>query len=302
MVRWVPYTRLTLFYVDLYMITEQFIWFIDSRFYYQTTSLDKIVHLIPPHQKSIKIIIDASAQLKGRGYWHLFNDKQLLSDELMQKIETKKEQLIKFFTMNAMDVEITINSSADYLKVLNAEVNNNQNCVVVIEDNVVDKRHSIFQRLTDINAPVLLLNKQAWKHPLSVIGAVDPLHEHARITTIDEHITTLSESWAKQLKASWLVAHCYHVTSVLVKYKSKILSMHRDGLADFAKRHRIPAGKTILLEGVPEVALTSYIKKNSSNILVMGLVTRNKLEQFWIGSTTTVLLTELPCDILLVKK
>ena len=302
MERLVQYTRLTLFYVDLYMITEQFIWFIDSRFFYQTTSLDKVVHLISPHQKSVKIIIDASAQLKGRGYWHLFTEKEILSAELMQKIELKKAQLIKFFTMNAIDVEITINQSSDYLKTLNTDIKNNPNSVVVIEDNSVEKRHSIFQQLTDINAPVLLLSKQAWKHPLSIIGAIDPLHEHARVATIDENIAALTESWARQVKASWLVVHCYNITSVLVKYKSNILSMHRDGLTDFAKKHRIPAGKTILLEGVPEVALASYIKKNSSNILVMGLVTRNKLEQFWIGSTTTALLTELPCDILLVKK
>ena len=284
------------------MITEQFIWFIDSRFYYQTTSLDKMVRLIPPHQKPIKIIIDASAQLKGRGYWHLFSDKDTLLEELMAKIELKKTQLLKFFTMNAIEVEIVINQSTDYLKVLNSEVNNSLNSLVVIEDNTAEKRHSIFQKLTNIEAPVLLLNNKSWKHPLNLVAAVDPLHEHARSGKIDENIVALTESWARLMKANWSVAHCYYVTSVLVKYKSKILSMHRDGLADFAKKYRIPAGKCTLLEGVPEVALVSYIEKNNSNILVMGLVTRNKLEQLWIGSTTTALLTKLPCDILLIKK
>jgi hypothetical protein len=38
------------------MITEQLIWFIDSRFYYQTSSLDKIVRLANIHQKSIKVL------------------------------------------------------------------------------------------------------------------------------------------------------------------------------------------------------------------------------------------------------
>jgi len=284
------------------MITEQFIWFIDSRFYYQTTSLDKLVDLIPPHQKTLKIMIDASTQLKGRGYWHLFTEKDTLLDELMAKIELKKAQLIKFFDMNAINVEIVINQSSDYLKVLNADIKQNVNSLVVIEDSVVEKRHSIFQKLTDIDCPVLLLNHKAWNDPIKLVAAVDPLHEHARPGTIDENIIALTERWSRLLKAGWVVVHCYHVTPVLVKYKHKILAMHRDGLANFAKKCRVPSGKCILLEGAPEIALSAYIGKSNSNILVMGMVTRNKLEQLWLGSTTTALLTKLPCDILLVKK
>ncbi|MDN2663416.1 universal stress protein [Psychromonas sp. 14N.309.X.WAT.B.A12] len=284
------------------MIKEQFIWFIDSRFFYQTKSLDKMVHLILPNQKTLKIIIDASAQLKGRGYWHLFAEKEILSDEIMAKIELKKAQLVKFFAMNAIDVEVSINKSTDYLSVLNAEIANDSQSLVVIEDNAVAQRHSIFQRLTAINAPLLLLSKQAWHQPLSIVAAVDPLHEHARSGALDANIVALAERWAKPLKASWMVAHCYYVTSVLSQYKSKVLSQHKQGLMDFAKKHRIATNQCVLLEGVPEEVLATYINKNSCHILVMGLVTRNKLEQLWVGSTTTALLNELPCDLLLLKK
>jgi nucleotide-binding universal stress UspA family protein len=31
------------------------------------------------------------------------------------------------------------------------------------------------------------------------------------------------------------------------------------------------------------------------------LVARNQLNRLWIGSTTTALLCELPCDMLLIK-
>ncbi|WP_417696107.1 universal stress protein [Psychromonas sp.] len=261
-----------------------------------------MVHLILPNQKTLKIIIDASAQLKGRGYWHLFAEKEILSDEIMAKIELKKAQLVKFFAMNAIDVEVSINKSTDYLSVLNAEIANDPQSLVVIEDNAVAQRHSIFQRLTAINAPLLLLSKQAWHQPLSIVAAVDPLHEHARSGALDANIVALAERWSKPLKASWMVAHCYYVTSVLSQYKSKVLSQHKQGLMDFAKKHRIATNQCVLLEGVPEEVLATYINKNSCHILVMGLVTRNKLEQLWVGSTTTALLNELPCDLLLLKK
>ncbi|TEW54676.1 hypothetical protein E2R68_08230 [Psychromonas sp. RZ22] len=72
------------------MTTEQIIWFIDCRFYYQTTSLDKLVHLVPPHHKTLKIILDARGQYQGRGYWHLLIDNNTLSAELMATINAKK--------------------------------------------------------------------------------------------------------------------------------------------------------------------------------------------------------------------
>ncbi|PKI16575.1 universal stress protein [Colwellia sp. 12G3] len=283
------------------MITEQLIWFIDSRFYYQTTSLEKIIRLANIHQKSIKVIIDASTQLTGHGYWHLFNDKDALSKELMITIEAKKTQLLKYFSMSAIKAEVIINQSANYLATLNTNVESNINSIVIIEDNSAKKRHSIFQHLADINAPVLLLTKNAWKQQISFLVAVDPLHEHARPEMIDNNIVSLTKNWVDRLKAKWTVVHCFYIASVLTKYKKNIQSMHRDGLDDFAKKLRIPPEQSVLLEGIPEEALVLYIRQHHVDILAIGLVARNQLEQLWIGSTTTALLCDLPCDILLIK-
>ena len=288
--------------MKLDMITEQLIWFIDCRFYYRTTSLDKIVHLANIHQKTIKVIIDASAQLKGRGYWHLLNDKETLSKEFMATIDKKRIQLLNFFSMNAIKIEVIINQSSDYLAALNAELGNTDKYIVVIENNIAAKRHPIFQQLTDIKVPILLLNNKAWRHPINILAAIDPLHEHARPGEIDDNIVSLAENWSEILKARWEIAHCCYIASVLSKYKNKVFSMHRDELNFFAKKNRIPLNKCILLEGVPEDALISYIDKQHIDILFIGLVARNKLEQLWIGSTTTALLSEPPCDMLLIKQ
>jgi len=283
------------------MITEQLIWFIDSRFYYQNISLDKIVLLANIHHKRIKIIIDASAQSTGRGYWHLFNDKEALSKELMATIDKKEKQLLKFFSMNAINVEVTINQSTNYLAKINDEVANNANSIIVIEDNIVAKRHPIFQHLNDINSPILLLNSRAWKHPINILAAIDPLHEYASTGRIDDSIISLMQSWSGALKAKWTIAHCYYVDSILTKYKNNVLTMHRDGLNSFEKKFRLSHGQCILLEGIPEDALASYIHQYSIDILMIGLVSRNKLEKLWVGSTTTALLNDPPCDMLLIK-
>lgn len=284
------------------MITENLIWFVDCRYYYQTTSLDKIIQLANIHQKRIKVIFDVSAQLKGRGYWHLFDDKEALSKELLVGVHKKQEQLIKFFDMNAIKVEIIINQATDYLKMLNHEVAKNSHSVVLVEDNAAAKRHSIFQKLTDINTSVLILSHKVWKHPVNLLAAVDPLHEHERLAKIDDNIALLTQNWSLLLKASWEIGHCCHIDGILAKYKNKVLSIHREELSVFAKKHRFSLQKCIVLEGVPELALASYIEKQRMDILVIGLVSRNKLEQFWVGSTTTALLNSPPCDMLLIKR
>lgn len=283
------------------MITEQLIWFIDSRFAYQTTSLDKVVRLANIHQKSIKVIIDVSCQITGRGYWHLFNDKKAFETELMVEVEAKKNKLLKYFSMNAIKVEVAINESANYLAALNASIENNVNSVVIIEGNRAEKRHSIFQHLADINAPVLLLTKKLWKKPMSFLVAVDPLHEHARPEMIDNNIVSLTKNWVDKLQAKWTVAHCFYIASVLTKYKNNVRAMHHDGLDIFAKELKIPHEQCVLLEGIPEDVLASYVRQHHVDIITIGLVARNQLNRLWIGSTTTALLCDPPCDMLLIK-
>jgi predicted RNA-binding protein YlxR (DUF448 family) len=108
------------------MKTEQLIWFIDSRSFYKSASLEKIVRLANIHQHKIKVIIDASALLTGRGYWHLFDDTDNLSHEASTELDRKKAQLQKFFTMNAIKADVIVNQSRNYLQTLNNEIEKNQ--------------------------------------------------------------------------------------------------------------------------------------------------------------------------------
>jgi nucleotide-binding universal stress UspA family protein len=283
------------------MKTEQLIWFIDSRFYFHASSLDKMVRLAKIHNKQVTVIIDASPQLTGHGYWHLFVEKDTLTNNLIADLDEKKTQLLKFFAMNAIKIDVIVNQSTNYLSLLDSEIAIKENCLVVIEDSSISKRHPIFQKLTNIKASILLLQKKIWKHSVNILAAVDPLHEHVRPGQIDDDIVSLIQLLATSLKAKWAIAHCYYVASVLTQHKNKLLLMHREGLNIFAKRLRLPDEHCILLEGTPEDALSSYIHKNQVDILVIGLVTRSKLEQLWIGSTTTTLLGEPPCDLLMIN-
>tara|TARA_R110001583_G_scaffold9945_4_gene46301 strand:+ start:7919 stop:8773 length:855 start_codon:yes stop_codon:yes gene_type:complete len=283
------------------MKTEQLIWFIDSRYFYQNISLDKIVHLANIHQKKITIIIDARGKSPTPWYSHLLHDESLLFNDENILLAEKQVKLLNFFKMNAIKADIMICPSIDYTKIINKEIAKNTNSLVVIEDTQLSKRHPIFQMLTQINAPILLLTNKIWKHPINILGAIDPLHENARPETIDESIVELMAHWGAALKAKQCIAHCCYISPVLSQYKKKIMAEHQDALKDFSKKYRLDKDQQVLLEGQPEERLPTYIKNNQVDVLFIGLVARNKLSQFWIGSTTNALLTTLPCDMLLVK-
>ncbi|WP_413700173.1 universal stress protein [Psychromonas sp. KJ10-10] len=203
--------------------------------------------------------------------------------------------------MNAIKAEVIICPSIDYAKILNKEIAKNANSLVVIEDSQPAKRHPIFQLLTQINAPILLLSNKTWKHPLNIVGAIDPLHENARPETIDDSIVEMMRHWGRDLKAKPTIAHCCYISPVLSQYKKKIMAEHQEALKAFSRKLQLNKDQQVLLDGQPEDILPSYVKNNQVDVLFIGLVARNKLSQFWIGSTTSALLTTPPCDLLLIK-
>jgi nucleotide-binding universal stress UspA family protein len=283
------------------MITEQLIWFIDGRYFYKNISLDKIIYLANAHQRNIKVIIDIRIKSTERSYWHSMTENSLKPNDELDVIYKKKEALLKTLKMSAIKAEIIETQSADHVKIINVELAKSNNSMLILEDAPPKLRHPVFQTLAEINSPVLLLTNKVWKKPINILGAVDPLHENDRPAKIDENIIHHLKDWGASLDVKWTLAHCCYISSVLYQYESKILSMHKEAIKEFADKFRIKKEQYNLLEGLPEEALKSFINKNHTDILFIGLVNRSVFEKLWVGSTTSDFLYEPPCDLLLIK-
>lgn len=283
------------------MVNEQLVWFIDGRYFYNTITLDKIIALANAHQQRIKIIIDVRVKSTERWYWHAINKDSIATNDELEIINNKKQALIDALAVKAIEADIIVTQSADHVKIINTELAKNNNSLLILEDTPPKKRHPVFQALTEINSPVLLLSNRAWHKPISIIGAVDPLHENDRPAKIDDSIVKQLKAWDKALSVKWTLVHCCYISSVLYKYTNKVLLMHKEGLQEFAEQFHIKKAQYTLLEGLPEEALKSFIKKNNVDILCIGLVNRSMLDKLWVGSTTSHFLYEPPCDLLLIK-
>ncbi|TMM42517.1 universal stress protein [Colwellia ponticola] len=284
------------------MINEQLVWFIDGRYFYNTITLDKIITLATAHQQPLKIIIDVRVKSTERWYWHSINKDTSSVNKELATINTKKQDLLDALATKAIEAEVIVTQSADHITVINTELAKKNNSLLILEDTPPKKRHPLFQALTEINSPVLLLSNSPWKKPLNIIGAVDPLHENDRPAHIDDSIVKQLKAWHKALSAQWTLVHCCYISSVLYEYKNKVLLMHKEGLQEFAEQFLVKKTQYILLEGLPEEALKAFINKNNIDILCIGLVNRSMLDKLWVGSTTSHFLYEPPCDLLLIKQ
>ena len=282
------------------MSQAKLIWFIDSRASVKTPSLVKVTNLARKFTNRLEIVFDKRIRSAERWYWPSFDHDKALRQEFELAQKNTKNQLSTYLLSHHIDFHITEIEDSDYLTPLKKLVDGSPQCLVVIDDNGPSQRHPIFQSLATLGADVLLLSAISWNKKIKMLGAVDPLHEHARPFNIDEHIVNVLREWNQKLTTDWSIAHCCFIASVLYKHEKTILKMHREEFSNFAKSLKISNDKMYCLEGLPEKSLKSHIRKNNINILVVGLIARNVLEQMWVGSTTVALMNNPPCDMLLV--
>ncbi|MAB41738.1 MAG: hypothetical protein CMK77_05585 [Pseudomonadales bacterium] len=56
-----------------------------------------------------------------------------------------------------------------------------------------------------------------------------------------------------------------------------------------------------MLEGDPEEALPGFVEEQKIDLLIMGAVSRSRLESALIGHTAERLIDATPCDLLIIK-
>ncbi|QJD58774.1 universal stress protein [Pseudomonas sp. gcc21] len=168
-----------------------------------------------------------------------------------------------------------------------------------------------WQLIRHCEAPLWLV-KQADTLIGSICASVDPLHEADKPAALDYKLIANSDSLAKAMRAQMYIAHCYNpLPRTLVfdasiigdydAYAGEVRARHQQAFAELADTAGIPATHRQLLQGYPEEAIPEFIEKQAINLLVMGAVSRSRLDAALIGHTAERLLDEVPCDVLVIK-
>ncbi len=275
------------------------LWLVDTRHPIPDASIEKLAYLSRTFGVELEIMLDKRVRSFERSYWLQFSGGK----ELVSNYRASQNQLGSYLarTLEDRDIAFKIEEIEDSSYFSRLKEKLNAESLLVIDDQPRAQRHPVFQQFSKLSASVLLLTPQAWHDPITIASAVDPLHEHARPTQLDHHIVSVTSAWRKPLQASLFLVHCCFTPPVFLEHRKTIMGIHRDGLNEFARKSNIPDEETVMLEGIPEHALPRWVKTHEIDILALGIVARSRLESFWVGSTTTALLDEPPCDMLLIK-
>ncbi|MCC2607497.1 universal stress protein [Planctobacterium marinum] len=282
-------------------LTANIIWLVDGKHTIHPAVEDKVVKLAKLHHATISIVFDNRLRARERHYWFMFDKSEQAEQTWIKEQEEKQQRIRERMKQENLAFNFIVLDKPNYMETIEACTQGKKDNLLLIQDEQITERHPIFQDLANLQCHVLVMQPKAWNSQTRLIGAVDPLHENSRPDDLDFIISKKTRNLAKLLKSEWVIAHACHVPASFIQYKHKISTLHRQGLDDFMERIGATPKHAVLLNGLPEKALTDWVNKQDSDILVIGNVTRNMLLSHLVGSTTMALLNNPPCDMLLIK-
>lgn len=160
---------------------------------------------------------------------------------------------------------------------------------------------------------VLLVKLPKPYHRPVVMTAVDPFHEHAKPSKLDDVLLEHSAQLTEAVRGSLRIVHCVAPASMVTAgwmagpivvadtHTDAALKRARQALAAEVARHPLPSHKLAVVEGVAREAIPLAAKSLKAQIVVMGALSRSGLKRVLIGNTAEAVLDALPCDVLVVK-
>jgi len=161
--------------------------------------------------------------------------------------------------------------------------------------------------------PLWFVRSRSLPKKPKVLVAVDPRHTHAKPSQLDDRLLAAATQLVNQLGGSIVIAHVYEPLASGATLMEPIrlpLSLQRARDFDAATkkvvdqlaiRHSIKPANRILQTGDAVHALPAIAAKLKTDVLVMGAVSRSRLERPFIGNTAEKVIDHVDCDVLVVK-
>lgn len=171
--------------------------------------------------------------------------------------------------------------------------------------------NSDWQLIRHCEVPLWLV-KRADGEMTDICASVDPLHEADKPAALDLKLIAIARSLSESVKSRMHIAHCYNPlprtlafdASIVVdydSYASEIRKRHGEALETLANENDIAPSSRHLLTGYPEEAIPEFIEKQGISLLVMGAISRSRIDTALLGHTAERLLDDCPCDVLVIK-
>jgi len=175
-------------------------------------------------------------------------------------------------------------------------------------------RHTDWELVRHAPVPLLLVKSARRARKAVVLAAIDPLHANAKPARLDGRILDTAQGMAAVLKGTLHAFHAYVPLTVSLAagfgepiiWDSTAAEHAHTALVikEFTRelrKRRIPPARRHLRLGDPAAELDIVAQKIRATLVVMGAVSRSRLQELFIGSTAERVLDEIDCDVLIIK-
>jgi len=167
-------------------------------------------------------------------------------------------------------------------------------------------------------APLLLAKPGDWPDTPRVLAAIDPGHLGDKPAELDHDILEWSALVAARMGGEVHAVHAFFPAALLAATatlagmplasgmtSAEIVESERKRitgqLAEIAGGHQLPAERVHLEQGAAAEVLPRVADHLNAALVVMGAVSRSRLQEVFLGSTAERVLDRIGCDVLVVK-
>jgi universal stress protein E len=188
--------------------------------------------------------------------------------------------------------------------------------------------HSLLRRTlftnTDWNlirtcpAPLLLAKSADWPARPRLLAAIDPEHLADKPAALDHDILDFATLLAPLIDGEVHVVHAFLPAALLALTTGmaglplggetaidEIVTVERKRVEESVRKltaaHGLPVECVHLVQGSAAEALPRAVADQRADLVLMGAVSRSRLEELFVGSTAERVLDRLPADVLVVK-
>lgn len=182
-------------------------------------------------------------------------------------------------------------------------------------------RRSLFSNtdwnlIRDCPAPLWLVKPTPNAAELSIIAAIDPVHERDKPAELDSEILAVARKLMDRAGGRISVLHAFDpspayavsadsmafpISAPMNEMMEALKNRHKQAVDELMEDQGIPAEDTHVLEGDTRELLIDLAEQVDANLVVMGAVSRGALQRLVLGSTAERVLDHIPCDLLIVK-
>jgi universal stress protein E len=166
--------------------------------------------------------------------------------------------------------------------------------------------------------PLLLAKPADWPDTPRILAALDPGHLGDKPAALDHDILEWSELVAARMGGELHAAHAFFPAALLAATTSmadmpmasgmtaaEIVETERQRiagvLAEVVRSHPVDPSRVHLEQGAANDVLPRVAASLGAALVVMGAVSRSRLQEVFLGSTAERVLDRLGCDVLVVK-